>query len=146
MATTTRVLFRETKDSRLRASPGAAPAAPAGDAAAPAEGIAITEAAAAEIMRQRARRGTPDAAIRVGLRGGGCSGFSYVFDWDDGPPREGKDRVFAQHGVTLHVDHKSFKYLEGTELDFVTSMMGYGFRFNNPNAKGSCGCGESVQF
>lgn len=109
------------------------------------ESITITEAAAQEIKRQQEKRGTPDAAIRVGIRGGGCTGFSYLFDWETGEPREA-DKVFTAHGVRVYVDPKSYVYLRGTELDFVTSMMGHGFKFNNPNAKGTCGCGESVQF
>lgn len=108
-------------------------------------GITITESAANEIKRQQAKRGTPNAAIRVGLRGGGCTGFSYVFEWDDGEPRA-TDKVIAGFGVRVYVDPKSFVYLRGTELDFVSSMMGHGFKFNNPNVKGACGCGESVQF
>jgi iron-sulfur cluster assembly protein len=107
--------------------------------------IVITEAAAGEIKRQRAKRGKPDSAIRVGIRGGGCTGFSYLFEWDDKEPRP-TDKVFEQHGVKLVVDPKSYIYFQGTELDFVSSMMGHGFKFNNPNVKGSCGCGESVQF
>lgn len=107
--------------------------------------ISITEAAAAEIRRQRDKRGTPDAAIRIGIRGGGCTGFSYLFEWQDGEPRP-TDKVFQEHGVKLVVDPKSYVYFQGTELDFVTSIMGHGFKFNNPNVKGTCGCGESVQF
>ena len=107
--------------------------------------IVITVAAAEEIERQRTKRGTPDAAIRVGIRGGGCTGFSYLFEWDDKEPRK-LDKVFAEHGVKLVVDPKSFIYLRGTQLDFIKSMMGHGFKFINPNVKGQCGCGESVQF
>jgi len=107
--------------------------------------ITITESAAGEIRRQRDKRGKPGAAIRVGIRGGGCTGFSYLFEWDDNEPRP-TDKVFEAHGVKLVVDPKSYVYFQGTELDFVTSMMGHGFKFNNPNVKGSCGCGESVQF
>lgn len=130
---------------------GSVSASPAPDKAAetPAEDLSntimITENAAKAIQAQRVKRGSPDAAIRVGIRGGGCTGFSYLFEWDDKEPRK-TDKVFAQHGVVLVVDRKSFLYLRGTQLDFVTSMMGHGFKFNNPNAKGSCGCGESVQF
>ena len=107
--------------------------------------ILITESAATEINRQRVKRGTPEAAIRIGIRGGGCTGFSYLFEWEDKGPRP-TDKVFEKDGIRLVVDPKSFVYLDGTELDFVTSIMGYGFKFNNPNVKGSCGCGESVQF
>lgn len=106
--------------------------------------IEITANAAAEIARQRDKRGTPEARIRVGVRGGGCTGFSYVFEWADSV--RATDREFAAHGVAIVVDPKSLVYLAGMQLDFVRGMMGHGFKFNNPNAKGSCGCGESVQF
>ena len=106
--------------------------------------IDITESAAQEIAKQRDKRGTPNASIRVGIRGGGCTGFSYVFEWADEP--RPSDKMFSAHGVSIVVDPKSFVYLAGMQLDFVRGMMGHGFKFNNPNAKGSCGCGESVQF
>ena len=107
--------------------------------------IQISDTAAKEIKKQAVKRGTPEAALRVGIRGGGCTGFSYLFEWADGPPKE-HDKVFEKDGIRLFVDPKSFVYLDGTELDFVTSMMGHGFKFKNPNVKGTCGCGESIQF
>ncbi|HVV82319.1 MAG TPA: iron-sulfur cluster assembly accessory protein [Kofleriaceae bacterium] len=113
-------------------------------AATPSNTIEITEAAAGEIARQRAKRGTPEAAIRVGIRGGGCTGFTYVFEWADEP--RATDKLIEAHGVKVVVDPKSLVYLRGMQLDFVRGMMGHGFKFNNPNAKGACGCGESVQF
>ena len=125
-------------------------AAKAGDAppgTAPAVGkkeVAITEAAADEIAKQRAKRGNPNSRIRVGVRGGGCTGFTYVFEWADA--LKPTDKEFFAHGVSIIVDPKSLVYLGGMTLDFVRGMMGHGFKFNNPNAKGSCGCGESVQF
>ena len=106
--------------------------------------IVITEAAAAEIAKQRDKRGTPNARIRVGVRGGGCTGFTYVFEWAD--ELRPTDEEFAAYGVAICVDPKSLVYLGGMTLDFTRGMMGHGFKFNNPNAKGSCGCGESVQF
>jgi iron-sulfur cluster assembly protein len=109
--------------------------------------IVLTQAAADEIARQRAKRGTPGARIRVGVRGGGCTGFTYVFEWAD--EVRPSDREFSGPGgteVAIVVDPKSLVYLGGMTLDFVRGMMGHGFKFNNPNAKGSCGCGESVQF
>ena len=106
--------------------------------------IEITTAAAAEIARQREKRATPDAMIRIGVRGGGCTGFTYVFEWAE--QVRATDKVFSAHGVSIVVDPKSVVYLGGMQLDFVRGMMGHGFKFNNPNAKGSCGCGESVQF
>jgi iron-sulfur cluster assembly protein len=122
-------------------TPAAATATPVAPSAAT---IEITESAAGEIARQRAKRGTPQAAIRVGIRGGGCTGFTYVFEWADEP--RATDKVIEAHGVKVVVDPKSFVYLRGMQLDFVRGMMGHGFKFNNPNAKGACGCGESVQF
>ena len=106
--------------------------------------IVITEAAAQEIAKQRAKRNSPDAKIRIGVRGGGCTGFTYVFEWAE--QLRPTDKVFSAHGVSIVVDPKSLVYLGGMELDFVRGMMGHGFKFNNPNAKGACGCGESVQF
>jgi iron-sulfur cluster assembly protein len=106
--------------------------------------IVITEAAAAEIAKQREKRSSPDAKIRIGVRGGGCTGFTYVFEWAE--QLRPTDKVFSAHGVSIVVDPKSLVYLGGMELDFVRGMMGHGFKFNNPNAKGACGCGESVQF
>ena len=107
--------------------------------------ITITDSAVKEIRKQAEKRGKPESALRVGIRGGGCTGFSYLFEWADGEPRA-HDKIFEKDGVRLFVDPKSYVYLDGTELDFVTSMMGYGFKFNNPNVKSTCGCGESVQF
>lgn len=123
--------------------------APASPAAAPSSApskreIDITAAAAAEIAKQRDKRGTPAAMIRIGVRGGGCTGFTYVFEWAE--QVRPTDHVFSAHGVSIVVDPKSLVYLGGMQLDFVRGMMGHGFKFNNPNAKGSCGCGESVQF
>lgn len=106
--------------------------------------VEISEAAGQEIAKQRAKRGTPDARIRIGVRGGGCTGFTYVFEWAD--EVRATDKEFAAHGVAIVVDPKSLVYLGGMQLDFVRGMMGHGFKFNNPNAKGACGCGESVQF
>lgn len=127
------------------------PAASHAPAMAPAPAVAlskreieITAASAAEIARQREKRGTPDAMIRIGVRGGGCTGFTYVFEWAE--QVRPSDKVFSAHGVSIVVDPKSLVYLGGMQLDFVRGMMGHGFKFNNPNAKGSCGCGESVQF
>ncbi|MDQ3340716.1 MAG: iron-sulfur cluster assembly accessory protein [Myxococcota bacterium] len=123
----------DTKDSK----PAAAPTISKKE-------IVITEAAAAEIAKQREKRTSPDAKIRIGVRGGGCTGFTYVFEWAE--QVRPTDKVFSAHGVSIVVDPKSLVYLGGMELDFVRGMMGHGFKFNNPNAKGACGCGESVQF
>jgi len=113
----------------------------------------VTDAAVAQIVRLTQRRkaeGKATEAIRIGLRGGGCDGFSYVFEWAD--KAAGKhDHVLefpdgAGGIVRMFIDKKSMLYLKGTTLNFVTGLMGHGFKFENPNVKGSCGCGESVQF
>ena len=121
-----------------------APAADAGADKAKGKVIVITEHAADEIRKQRDKRGNPESMIRVGIRGGGCTGFSYVFEWSEAV--RSTDKVFTAFGVSVVVDPKSLVYLAGMELDFVRGMMGHGFKFNNPNVKGNCGCGESVQF
>jgi iron-sulfur cluster assembly protein len=129
------------------ATPGTPGDTSSTQAAAPVAGkkeIAITESAAQEIARQRDKRGNPNSRIRVGVRGGGCTGFTYVFEWAD--EVKPTDKEFSAHGVSIVVDPKSLVFLGGMTLDFVRGMMGHGFKFNNPNAKGSCGCGESVQF
>ncbi len=124
------------------------PHAPAPPAAIPGKpgrrDIEVTAAAAEEISKQKAKRGTPEAIIRIGVRGGGCTGFTYVFEWSD--QVRPTDKVFTGHGESIVVDPKSLVYLGGMQLDFVKGMMGHGFKFNNPNAKGACGCGESVNF
>jgi len=109
--------------------------------------IEVTAAAAEEIAKQKAKRGTPDAMIRIGVRGGGCTGFTYVFEWAESV-RPTDKQFFGPEGtsVSIVVDPKSLVYLGGMQLDFVKGMMGHGFKFNNPNAKGACGCGESVNF
>ncbi len=80
--------------------------------------------------------------IRVGVKGGGCSGLSYVFDFAR-KVRGDKDRVLDFDGLTIVVDQKSLRYLAGSVLDWSDSLVGYGFKWQNPNAKSACGCGSS---
>jgi iron-sulfur cluster assembly accessory protein len=82
-----------------------------------------------------------DCGLRVAVRGGGCSGFEYALDFED-EMRE-NDLVYEQHGLKILVDPISARYLKGTEIDYVLGMSGTGFKFNNPNAIGTCGCGSS---
>lgn len=107
--------------------------------------IVLTSRAAKVMRDQLTKRGTPNAAIRFGIRGGGCTGYSYLFEFADDGPRK-NDHVTVKDGVTVVVDPKSMILLDGTELDFETGMRGHGFRFNNPNVQDSCGCGESINF
>ncbi len=88
------------------------------------------------------KRKTPDAALRVGVKGGGCSGYMYALEFCDDDPRE-KDLVFEFDGVKIFIDKKSIIYLNGAELDFENSLLRKGFKFNNPIVKGECGCNES---
>lgn len=104
--------------------------------------IAISDAAVVFAKQKLAARGTPDAAVRLGIKGGGCSGFSYVIQYDDDPPRE-RDTVYEAGGVKFYVDKKSFVYLAGSVLDYEKTVMFQGFKFKNPNEASSCGCGHS---
>ena len=123
------------------------PNAEAETAAAPTAPALVVTARAAKVMRdQLAKRGTPHAAIRFGIRGGGCTGYSYMFQFEDGPPRRNDLVIDAPGGVRLYVDPKSLVLLRNTTIDFETGIRGHGFRFDNPNVKTSCGCGESIAF
>jgi iron-sulfur cluster assembly protein len=118
-----------------------------GAEARPKRTLAVTAAAVDAMRAQLAKRGTPDAAIRVGIRGGGCSGFSYVIEFDDNPPRPG-DLVleFAEPGkatARVHCDKKSLIYLSGSALDWEKKLMYQGFKFVNPQEASRCGCGHS---
>jgi iron-sulfur cluster assembly protein len=104
--------------------------------------VSLSPKAIEAAKKQLAKRGTPDAAIRLGLKGGGCSGFSYVIEFTDDPPRE-RDRVFDFDGVKVFVDPKSLIYLAGTVLDWEQTLMYQGFKFRNPNEATNCGCGHS---
>ena len=104
--------------------------------------IGITERAAKEIKRILTDQKLPDGTgLRVGVKGGGCSGFSYTLGFDDHVGEV--DQVTEVDGVRVICDPKSFLYLSGTEIDFEDNLMGRGFKFGNPNASKTCGCGES---
>jgi len=105
-------------------------------------GIQVSDRAAKFAREKLEKRGTPDAAVRLGIKGGGCSGFSYVIEFSDDPPRD-RDLVYEFGGVTFYVDKKSLIYLAGSVLDFESTLMFRGFKFKNPNEASSCGCGHS---
>jgi iron-sulfur cluster assembly accessory protein len=103
--------------------------------------ITITDNAAQAILNLRAKENKPNLAIRVGVSGGGCSGFSYKLDMEE-TAKEG-DLVFEKNGAKVLVDPRSMKLIQGLELDYELTMGNQGFRFKNPNAKSTCGCGTS---
>jgi len=106
--------------------------------------ITITDKAVAHILSQLKERKSPSAFIRFGIRGGGCTGFSYVFEFAD--EKKDTDSLFEKGGARVIVDPKSLTYVDDTEIDFVTNISGYGLKFNNPNVKSNCGCGASISF
>jgi iron-sulfur cluster assembly protein len=104
--------------------------------------IEITDRAVSEVKRIVSEQKLPDAtALRVGVKGGGCSGFSYTLGFDDHVSET--DQIYEVAGVRVVCDPKSFLYLNGTQIDFEDNLMGRGFKFGNPNASKTCGCGES---
>jgi iron-sulfur cluster assembly protein len=105
------------------------------------KGIALTPLAAEKVKELLAQRGTPEHGLRVGVRGGGCSGNSYFMEFCE--QEAAGDEVVLSEGVKLVVDTKSLMLLGGTQIDFVSGLMGAGFKFNNPNVRHSCACGES---
>ncbi len=109
-------------------------------------GIQLTEKAAQEVQRIIQEQNYPsDTALRVGAKGGGCSGFSYVLDFDHNPKTE-FDLEYISHGVRVLIDKKSEFFMGGTTIDFDDSnLLNRGFVFQNPKAQGSCGCGVSFQ-
>lgn len=103
--------------------------------------FAISERAAAQIVRLRQQRGTPDAGLRLAVKGGGCSGLTYVLEWAEQPKE--RDKIFEEHGARVFIDSKSYLYLMGSELAWKETLMQSGFEIQNPKVKAACGCGES---
>lgn len=104
--------------------------------------VYITVDAARQIHKLLEKQGMPDGGLRVGVKAGGCSGLSYVFAWEPAPAAQ--DQVFdGPEGARIYVDPKSYRLLEGTQLDYDTSLLSKGFFLNNPKAKATCGCGTS---
>jgi iron-sulfur cluster assembly protein len=104
--------------------------------------IMLTEAAARHVSRYMERRGK-GLGLRLGVKTTGCSGLAYKLEYAD--ELQPEDVQFQSHGVTVLVDPKSLVYIDGTELDFVREGLNEGFKFNNPNVKSECGCGESFK-
>src|SRR3954464_2515948 len=104
--------------------------------------IEISETAAKKIRTLMAKQGIDEGGLRVGVKGGGCSGLSYIFAWEK-EARLGDEGFEGPDGAKICVAKKSLLYLKGTVLDYDTSLVSKGFVFNNPNAKTTCGCGSS---
>jgi len=106
------------------------------------EEIFITAKAAEQVRKVKIDNHIPETfALRLGVKGGGCSGFTYVLAFDEKPRSD--DREFSIEGLNVYVDPKSLYFLNGTTLDFSDGLNGRGFVFNNPNAHKTCGCGNS---
>lgn len=103
--------------------------------------IEITDNAAKHIRKMLAVRSQGETALRIGVKAGGCSGFEYTFAWERASKPD--DSVFEAADARVVVDPKSLRLLDGTVLDYDTSLLSKGFILNNPNAKGTCGCGTS---
>jgi iron-sulfur cluster assembly accessory protein len=104
--------------------------------------ITLTPTAATKVSEFMSEHGAAhEAGLRVAVLPGGCSGFQYGLNIEDSP--EGDDEILDIGGVKVFVDPFSAQYLEGVEIDYVSTMMGSGFSFRNPNASGGCGCGSS---
>lgn len=105
--------------------------------------ITVSEQASSRIKELLAAENNPNVFLRVGVRPGGCSGFTYGMGFDQ-EQQEG-DHVFIQDGIKIVVDAESYKYIKGTQIDYKETMMGGGFSIHNPNAIATCGCGSSFR-
>ena len=103
--------------------------------------IKVSESAKAQAQKLMQEQNLSNAFIRVGVKGGGCSGLTYIMDFDT--ELKDEDKVFEDNGIKIVVDKKSFLYLVGTELNYSGGLNGKGFEFIDPNANRTCGCGES---
>jgi iron-sulfur cluster assembly protein len=106
--------------------------------------ITVTEEAIQQVKKLQEEQNLKEYALRVGIQGGGCSGLSYTLGFDSDIKE--KDKVFDIDGIKVVVDMKSLLYLSGTTLTYEDSMLGGGFRFENPNATRTCGCGMTGVF
>lgn len=104
--------------------------------------VSLTDKAAAKAKALFEKAGKPNAALRVLILSGGCSGMEYKFQPDDGPPK-GNDTVSESHGIKIYVENKGVMYMAGSEIDFVQDIMKSGFRVKNPLSQAECACGDS---
>ena len=108
-------------------------------------GISLTPGAVSKVKEIMSQQDPKPAGLRIGVVGGGCSGFSYsmLFEGDQNGNDLGMDKVFDFDGLKVFVDQASLLYLDNTEVDYVETLEGSGFKFGNPNVKTTCGCGSS---
>ncbi len=105
--------------------------------------ISLTPVAAEKVREIANQEGLEGQGLRLRVIGGGCAGFQYDLYFEDSPTD--MDERYESHGIPLYVDPLSNQYLDGTQIDFVDTAHGAGFKFDNPNMSGSCGCGSSFQ-
>jgi iron-sulfur cluster assembly accessory protein len=105
--------------------------------------VTLTGKAVSKVKEIMAQQNPVPTALRVGVAGGGCSGFQYRLVFDSNPAPDENDNEIDYDGLKVRVDNMSAMYLDGCEVDFVDSLEGAGFKFNNPNVKHTCGCGSS---
>lgn len=103
--------------------------------------VEVTEKAASKAREFAQKAGKAHCGLKIAVQGGGCSGLQYVLELVDGP--EDSDKVISQNGIEVYIPKRAFVFLAGTVLDFSDGLNGRGFEFHNPNAKRTCGCGDS---
>jgi iron-sulfur cluster assembly protein len=133
----------ETATASTTSSPAASTATGTAAPSVPSKpkGVTLSDTAVVQLKKLLVERQTPDAGLRIAVKGGGCTGLTYAIEWAE-KPRE-RDKIFERDGVRIFVDPKSYLYLIGTELTYEQTLMASGFKLQNPNVKAACGCGES---
>ena len=103
--------------------------------------VHVTQKAASKALEFAHKEGRDSCGLKIAVQGGGCSGLQYVLELVDGP--EASDKIISEHGIEVYIPKRAFVFLAGTVLDFSDGLNGRGFEFHNPNAKRTCGCGDS---
>ncbi len=103
--------------------------------------VHVTPKAASKALEFAQKSGRDNCGLKIAVQGGGCSGLQYVLELADGP--EDSDKIIIEHGIEVYIPKRAFVFLAGTVLDFSDGLNGRGFEFHNPNAKRTCGCGDS---
>ena len=109
--------------------------------AVPINTVRVTQKAASKALEFAQKEGRDNCGIKIAVQGGGCSGLQYVLELVDGP--EDSDKVISENGIEVYIPKRAFIFLAGMVLDFSDGLNGRGFEFHNPNAKRTCGCGDS---